>query len=261
MLDYRTESMRERLECREERRLLAQARRDRDVCWVEESEAEPLVTIRIATYNQAELVVDRAIASAQAQTYPRLEILVLGDHCDDPTRRAVESINDPRLRFVDLPTRGMYPPRRAHLRKVAGSHPMNAGLFLARGAWIAPCDDDDELTADHVEALLKTAKSGRLEMVYSKARHEIRPDEWCVVGSEPLRMGEICHGSVLYSAGLRFIRHSNTSWKMNEPSDWNLWKRMQRIGVRIGFLDRITYTHYLGAKHRQPTTLISTDGS
>jgi hypothetical protein len=65
-------------------------------------------------------------------------------------------------------------------------------------------------------------------------------------------MGQISHGSVLYAAGLRFLRHSNTSWKLHgQPSDWNLWNRMKRIGVKIGFLHHVTYKHYLGAYQRE----------
>jgi glycosyltransferase involved in cell wall biosynthesis len=250
-LERYADSIRERLESREEQRLLAMARGEREVCWVEGTEPEPLVTVRIATFNQGPLVVERAIDSARAQTYPRLEILVIGDNCDEDTARAVESVDDARVRFINLPTRGMYPSYRAHRRKVSGTHPMNAALILARGAWIAPCDDDDELTPDHVEVLLQAAKTRSLEMVYSKAKREFRPGNWGVVGAEPLRMGEISHGTVLYSSGLRFLRYSNTSWRINEPHDWNLWKRMERIGVRIGFLDLVTYTQNLGEKYRE----------
>lgn len=244
------ELVRERAESLEERRLLEQARAGRDVCWPEGSESEPLVTVRIATYDRGPIVARRSLASAVAQTYENLEILVVGDHCDDSTASAVESVRDPRIRFVNLPTRGMYPDQSIYRRKVAGSHPMNAARYLARGAWIAPCDDDDEMTPDHVEVLLSHAVHGRYEMVYSKANWEEYPGRWRQVGSEPLRQGEISHGSVLLSSGLRFLRHSNTSWKIREPSDWNLWKRMERIGVRIGFLDRMTYTLNLPARER-----------
>jgi Glycosyl transferase family 2 len=39
----------------------------------------PLVSVPIATFNAAELLVDRAIASVRAQTYDRWEIVVVGD--------------------------------------------------------------------------------------------------------------------------------------------------------------------------------------
>ena len=242
--------VRERLEAVEEKRLLNIVRADRDVCISDEP--EPLVTVRIATYNRGVLTAERSIASALAQTYERLEILVVGDAADAATVEAVDAVKDERVRFVNLPVRGMYPSDPRHRWMVAGSAPMNVGLSLARGAWIAPCDDDDELSHDHVEVLLRNAQAKRVEMIYSKAKMEVAPGQWSIVGSIPLRHGHVTHGSVMYSSQLRFMRHSNTSWKLGEPSDWNLWRRMKRIGVRIGFLDRITYTHYLEAHGRKP---------
>jgi len=245
------EALRERLERVEERRLLSIARAGRDVCWPERAEDEPLVTIRIPTYNRGQLVVDRAIASAIAQTYERVEILVIGDNCDEATEKAVKGVNDPRVRFVNLPSRGIYPADPQQRWMVAGTAPMNAGLILAKGSWIAPCDDDDELTADHVEVLLKAATEHRFEMVYSQARWEVAPGQWVTVGSEPLQEGRITHGSAFYSLGLRFMKHSNTSWKLQEPGDWNLWRRMKAVGVRIGFLQQVTFTHYLENRESQ----------
>jgi len=227
----------------DERRLLAQARAGREACISEEK--EPLVTIRVATYGTGDLVVERAIASAIAQSYERLEILVVGDNCAEDTVAAVGAVGDPRVRFVNLPARGMY-PEIAHLRrKVAGAHPMNVGNILASGSWITPCDDDDTITPDHVEVLLAEAQRERLEMVYSKADDEGTPGEWGTVGSVPLSKGHISHGSVLLSSELRFMPYSMTCWKRKDPADWNLWNRMQRIGVRIGFLDHVTYRHHL----------------
>jgi len=233
----------EELQIVDERRLLKQARAGREVCWTDE--AEPLVTVRVATYGTGDLVVERAISSALAQTYERIEVLVVGDNCAEDTVRAVRGVSDPRVRFVNLPSRGMY-PELAHLRrKVAGAYPMNVGNVLASGAWITPCDDDDTITPDHVEVLLAAARRGQHEMVYSKADDEGSPDDWGIVGSEPLRKGDISHGSVLLSAGLRFMPYSMTCWKRKDPADWNLWNRMNRIGVRIGFEDHITYRHHL----------------
>jgi predicted SAM-dependent methyltransferase len=130
---------------------------------------------------------------------------------------------------------------------------MNAALHLARGAWLAPCDDDDELTPDHVEVLLRHAKEHQLEMVWSKALFQ-RPDgSWDTIGSTPLSEGEVSHGSVLYSLGLRFFQHNATSWQIPEPGDWNLWRRMSAAGVRTGFLDHITYRHYCDEATQEPS--------
>ena len=236
----------------DEVRRLEQNRRGRDVCWLEpESETEPLVTVRIATYNRGPLVAERAIASARAQTYERLEILVVGDACDETTAAAVRSVDDPRIRFLNTGRRGVYPTERRHRWMVAGAHPMNVALAVARGAWLAPCDDDDELTPDHVEVLLAHARERRLEMVWSKARCEVKPGRWVEIGSEPLEPSRISHGSVLYSLGLRHFLHNGGAWRLNAPGDWNLWDRMRNAGVVMGFLDRVTYHHYLEELQRK----------
>jgi hypothetical protein len=241
--DGELERLREWVESREERRLLAAARGGRDVCWTSE-EPEPLVTVRIATYNRADLLVERALASALRQTYSRLEILVVGDATDAATDRAMASVRDRRVRYVNLPERGRYPADPSLRWLVAGYAPMNAGLTLATGSWIAPCDDDDEFTDDHVEVLLGEAQSRRLEMVYGVASLETPDGAWERVGEWPLRPGGISHGATLYTLGLRFLRYSGTCWKLPEPFDWNLWKRMQRIGVRCGFADHVVFTHH-----------------
>lgn len=248
---YTAELLRERTQGLEERRLLRIERGDNELCWEGDDEPEPLVTVRIATYNRGPLVAERAIASALRQSYERLEILVIGDHCDEATEAVVRSVTDPRVRFFNLPVRGAYPAEPMCRWMVAGTAPMNAGLTMASGKWIAPCDDDDELTGDHVEVLLAHVRKAHLELVWSQAEAEQSPGNWRVIGSEPLARGDISHGTVLYSSHLRHFRHSITSWKLDEPADWNLWRRMARAGVRMGFCPRVTYRHYLEGMARQ----------
>lgn len=242
-VDSELERVRERIEARSHRDLLRLQRAGRTVCWVDD-DTEPLVTIRIATFNRADLLVDRALASARRQSYGRIEILVVGDATDAATDRAMRSVRDPRVRYVNLPRRGLYPPDPADRWLVAGAHPMNVGIALASGSWIAPCDDDDEMTDDHVEVLLREAQRCGYEMIYSKAELEGVDAGWSIVGQAPMRAGGISHGTVLYSMGLRFLTYSTTCWRLPEPFDWNMWRRMQQIGVRIGFLDRVTFRHY-----------------
>jgi glycosyltransferase involved in cell wall biosynthesis len=247
---YLGEVVRSHIGADDERRLLAQVRGSEDVCWAATDEAEPLVTVRIATYNRGPLVAERAISSAILQTYERLEILVIGDHCDEATERAVTSVKDPRLRFINLAERGLYPTDPLRRWMVAGTAPMNAALAIAQGAWIAPCDDDDEITDDHVEVLLREARRRRLEFVWSKALMELETGTWAEVGRWPLAWGGLTHGSVLYAGRLRFFRHNENTWKLAEPGDWNLWHRMQAAGVKMGFVDQVTYRHYLETYRR-----------
>lgn len=247
---FLNEVMREQFEEPEERRALERARGSNELCWEADDEPEPLVTVRIATYNRGDLLVQRAINSVRRQTYKRLEILVVGDRCDEATAAAASRVRDDRLRFLNLAFRGDYPFDRIRQWMVAGASPMNAALMLANGKWIAPCDDDDEFTPDHVERLLQHARASRFEFVWSKAQMETTQGVWAVIGSPVVRPAGFCHGTVIYSSRLRNFRHSTTSWILNEPSDWNLWKRMRRAGVRMGFLPEVTYRHYLEGYRR-----------
>lgn len=246
------EFLREWLGQRNERELLEQVRAGRDVCWIEGDDPEPLVTVVIPTYQRPDTI-ERAVASARAQTYERLEILVVGDHTDDRTAELLAAVHDPRLRFVNLPHQGIYPGDARLRGLVSGSTPMNVGIDLATGSWVANCDDDDELLPNHVEVLLDDAKRRRLEMVYSRFEVVDYPSpnaapgaepRVAIGGSEPMRFAVVARGAVLYSLGLRFMKYETECWRIRDPHDWNLWKRMLLAGVRIGFSEAVTYRYH-----------------
>src|SRR5207237_331107 len=157
-------------EVRAGRSILVEQRRSHPIFW--RQSAKPLVTVRIATYNRGRMVVDRAISSALMQTYKNLEVVVVGDCCDASTELAVRSVKDPRVRFENLPVHSEYPSNANHRWMVVGIPPMNRGLDLARGDWIAPLDDDDEFTEDHVEVLLDACRARDLEFSYGVADME-----------------------------------------------------------------------------------------
>jgi hypothetical protein len=246
------EFLREWLGQRNEREMLVQVRAGRDVCWIEGDNPEPLVSVVIPTYRRPDTI-ERAVRSALAQSYERLEVLVVGDDTDDRTAEIVAAIGDARLRFVNLGHQGVYPKEPLHRWMVAGTTPANVGIDLARGAWIANCDDDDELLPNHVELLLGDAKRRRLEMVYSRTEIIDYPPPDAppgttpavsILGAEPLRWGAVARGTVLYSLGLRFMKLESQCWRIHDPFDWNLWKRMQLAGVRIGFNEAVTYRYH-----------------
>jgi len=122
---------------------------------------------------------------------------------------------------------------------------MNRALALARGDWLAPLDDDDEFTDDHVEVLLEACRAGGHDVAYGKALAETSAGVWREVGSWPPSLGSIVHASVLYSMLMRPMTHSLDAWRLNEPGDWNLWRRMLAAGAHFGFVDRVVVRHYL----------------
>lgn len=238
-LDVTALLARKRASLQKEKALLARARSRRGT-----DAPDPLVSVIIPTYNRAELLAGRTIPSVLAQTYENIEVIVVGDHCEDDTAERIAAIGDERLSFVNLPERGRYPAGPWNRWRVAGIAPMNAGIETASGAWLVSVDDDDAFKPDFVSSLLEYALSGGYEMVYGKVRWETAPGRFTELGSYPPSHGQISRMSAFYHESLSFFRYDLESWMLEEPGDWNLWSRMMRCGVRIGFLDRVLGTHY-----------------
>jgi glycosyltransferase involved in cell wall biosynthesis len=207
-------------------------------------QTKPLVSVLIPTYNRARLLAERSVPSVLRQSYQRLEVVIVGDACTDETPRVISRFGDPRIRFVNLPEKEPLPADPVHAWMVAGTRPANVALGLARGRWVSWLDDDDEFSADHVEVLLDACLSRHLEFAYGVMAHEEPSGEWRNVGAFPPQYGGICNASVLYASYLSFMRYDSEAWRRDEPGDWNLWKRMWRAGVRMGFVDHMVGRHF-----------------
>jgi hypothetical protein len=209
------------------------------------AQADPLVTVRIATYDRAEILFERTLPSVFAQTHANLEVIVVGDGSGSETERRAAAVTDPRFRFVNLPHRGVYPSDPGKRWLVAGSPAMNHGAQLAAGSWIAPLDDDDEFRPDHVQTLLATAREGAFEMVYG--RMQVIPRDGSAIyeiGSYPPEHGKFGFQAALYLSALRFFEYETSSWVLGEPGDWNLCRRMLAAGVRIGYTEQVVTSLY-----------------
>jgi len=227
-------------ECKRNRYMLKKARVDHK----DDLSDKPLISVIIPTYNKGKILTERAIPSVLSQTYQNFELIIVGDHCTDNTEQLVKSIGDDRIKFINLPQRGKYPKKEWDRWLVAGSVPRNKGLELAGGDWIAPLDDDDEFSENHLEVLLRHAVENHYEMVYGVIKMEKKPGKWVNCGSYPLKERSICHNSVLYNSKLKFFKYNVNAWKRGEPDDWNLWRRMEEAGVKIGFVNSVVGTHY-----------------
>ena len=115
----------------------------------------PLVTVVIAAYNRSE-VLRHALASAIRQTYPRLEILVIGDACTDDSEQVVAAAGDARVRWINL-------------ERNSGSQagPNQAGLEAARGELVAYLGQDDVWRRDHVALLVADLERTGADLTYS----------------------------------------------------------------------------------------------
>jgi hypothetical protein len=203
---------------------------------------EPLVSVPIATYNRAELLVERAVASVLAQTYPRWEIVVVGDGCTDDTAARIEALGDPRIRFVNLPFRTVYPDSPRERWLVAGAAPWNRAVELCRGTWVASLDDDDEFFPHHIEALLELALDRRVEFVCGKLE-AVGHSEPCIF-SFPPESGKTNMLASMYLRALDFFECDVYSWVNDEAIDWNLVRRMRDAGVLMAATEEAVGRHY-----------------
>lgn len=88
------------------------------------------VSVVITAFNRAD-VIARAIASVQAQTWQRWEIIVVDDASTDATAETVESSRWPKLRLI----------RNRMNRGIGGAK--NVGILASRGDYVAFLDSDD----------------------------------------------------------------------------------------------------------------------
>ena len=211
------------------------------------NDPDPLVSVRIASYQNTEALINRAVASVLRQTHQNFEIIVVNDGPNERTREALQLIDDPRIRYEEFPVRSRY-PEDPHLRwMVAGAPGGNRASELARGSWIAPLDDDDEFTDDHIEKLLSLARSHKAEFVYGAIdQHRLLSGDRARIYSFPPVISQISMQAGIYHAGLRFMGYDEESWRVDEPGDWNLIRRMCEAGVKMAATeDYVTTVHML----------------
>jgi glycosyltransferase involved in cell wall biosynthesis len=105
-----------------------------------DAQTQPLVTIGIPTYNRVTGYFPGALASALAQDYPRLEIVVCDNASTDGTEAFMRGQTDPRIRYV------------RHPKNVGPNANFNACLTNARGTYFLLLHDDDLIDPDFVSS-------------------------------------------------------------------------------------------------------------
>lgn len=195
----------------------------------------PTVSVVMATYNRAELV-GETIESILNQTFSDLELIVVSDGSTDDTENVVLSFDDQRIRFYKQPNSG------------CPAAPRNTGIKVARGKYIAFCDDDDLWLPEKLERQLDCFDEGISavatdctsfgEVAYlGKSLRFATGERWhdfdyreilmqlnpVVSSSVVARRDQLLElGGFDESADLRFIE------------DWELWLRLSRKGaIRI----------------------------
>lgn len=200
----------------------------------------PLISIVMTTFKRPQVLTERCLPSILNQTYQNFEVVITGDSRLDDTAKRVRKLDDPRIRFYDVPEWEHYPKELKSRWYVAGMPSRNVALSLARGAWIAEMDDDAIMLPDHLEALLRFAQQGEYEFV--SAAYEVeRYGKRSIVDGKDTRPHIGGVETWLFRSYLRFFRWNVQSWRKhyNRPPDIDRQLRMGFAGVRTGFLDKV----------------------
>lgn len=112
-----------------------------------------LVSVIVPVYNVEEYLA-RCVDSILAQTYEKLEVILVDDGATDTSGAICDSYEakDPRVRVIHKENGGLSSAR-------------NAGIDIARGEWLKFVDSDDWIEPDAVESLLCLALKHRTELV------------------------------------------------------------------------------------------------
>lgn len=120
-----------------------------------------LVTIIMATYNRAHLIME-TIISIQNQTHTNFECLIIDDGGSDSTETTLAPVlkTDNRFRYLKRP--------ETYLKGLPGSR--NFGLDIGKGRYVIFFDDDDIVHPQNLELSIKVINLGYFDFChYRKA--------------------------------------------------------------------------------------------
>jgi glycosyltransferase involved in cell wall biosynthesis len=107
---------------------------------------QPLVSILIPAYKAQEWIVD-TLRSALAQTWPRIEIIVVDDGSTDPTLAIARQFESESVRVISQKNQGAAAAR-------------NKALSLCHGDYIQSLDADDLLASDKIAKQMEVLAPG-----------------------------------------------------------------------------------------------------
>ena len=209
---------------------------------------EPVISFPIATYNRADILIERTIPSILDQGYERCEIVIIGDGMNPQQFKHLATLDFPgRVRSYNLSRRSAYPADPFEMWCVVGARPRNIAAYLARGAWHWWISDDDMLEPGSIMKLLHYINNyGETESIYGDYTfydHRGNPTIHSLETTPaPLPFPMTGMPSWINRSYLsRLFRWSNRSYinSINKPSDYDLQVRMHQAGVSFGYCNQI----------------------
>ncbi|WP_378950736.1 glycosyltransferase family 2 protein [Pelosinus sp. sgz500959] len=183
-----------------------------------------LISVIIPTWNRSE-VIQKAIMSALNQTYSKVEVLVCDDGSTDYTQQIVESIPDPRLKWIP------------GVRSGRPAIPRNRGIRESQGQWLAFLDSDDEWLPNKLDQQLSRAKKTGCKAVSTNA-YRLFPERGIVgtmLGIERAKLSfkdmldqnsVICSSALLHHSLLDIVLGFPEEPDLKVCEDYAFWLRI-----------------------------------
>lgn len=144
----------------------------------------PLISIGMPTYNRRHGYFPQALASALAQDYANLEILVCDNASTDGTDEFIAGIDDPRLRYV------------RHETNIGANANFNSCVENAAGDFFLLLHDDDLIDPDFVSRCV-TALGDRLDLGLVRTGSRVIDDSGAVLAEDHTGTSGLDGGEVM----------------------------------------------------------------
>jgi glycosyltransferase involved in cell wall biosynthesis len=209
----------------------------------------PEVTVAIPTYNRAALL-RQSMASALAQDYPNLHLLVIDNASTDPTAQVVRSFNDPRVSYVRNPA------------NIGQFRNWMSAVTLNNSPYLVVLQDDDLMRPGFVQACVSALEAhpsagfAATDVDYIDQAGEPFEDETSAYVSDPIPTGRMAGLDLLHQvvAGKKwYIQFSAVMLRaatlarvgtFDAPHslvmlDWNLYVRLAAASDLVFIGDRL----------------------
>lgn len=197
----------------------------------------PKLSVVMSVYN-GERYVEDAVNSILNQTFCDFEFIIINDGSTDRTAQILAEFDDPRIKVINQPNRGL-------------TASLNRGIRLAKGKYIARMDADDFSEPQRLERQIEIIDQNP-DIALVTCWYKVSDEKGDVLACQRLpteseQLAELlvhdnpmCHGSVLirkeaieavglYSESLRYAQ------------DYELWLRMLRRNHKLCVVPEFLY--------------------
>lgn len=209
------------------------------------------VSVVMSTYERNDILFSRSLPSVLGQTRQDLieSVHIVSDgmrgaSLDELMRRGHGM--DRRVHVWLIP-RQTYPDDPGTRWKVLGLNARNHALDQAQGDWIAPLDDDDEWSPDHLEVLMQHQEETGVDFVYGISEYHWPDKRKQQAGSWPPGMGAFCDGAQVYRNGMGY-RYDPACVERGLPEDGDMWERMVMGGVTFSLLKKVVHHYWVNPR-------------